>query len=81
VPRIWMEGKNLPGLAISRSFGDKLGQEIGVISVPELCELTLMEQEKFLILASDGLWAQVSNKEAIDMVWPFYLSNNAELAA
>ena len=49
--------------------------------MPELCELTLFEKEKFLVLASDGIWQQMNNKEVIDIVWPFYLSNNAELAA
>ena len=34
--RAWKKGCEYPGLAMSRSIGDKLGKEIGVIAEPEI---------------------------------------------
>ena len=33
-PRIWLQDKLEPGLALSRSLGDKLAHKVGVISAP-----------------------------------------------
>ncbi len=32
--RVWIKDKNYPGLAMTRSFGDKIGNSIGIISEP-----------------------------------------------
>ena len=32
--RVWAKGKQFPGLAISRSIGDKNGKECGIICDP-----------------------------------------------
>ena len=34
--RIWMKGCDYPGLAMSRSIGDKIAHSIGVINEPEI---------------------------------------------
>ena len=34
VYRVWLKDKDFPGLAMSRSIGDKLAHTVGVISVP-----------------------------------------------
>jgi len=31
---VWMKGKDYPGLALSRSIGDQIAHNIGVISEP-----------------------------------------------
>lgn len=40
--RIWIQEKNIPGLAMTRSFGDYVASTVGVISEPEVtyCEVT-----------------------------------------
>ena len=32
--RVWIPGKNVPGLAMTRSFGDYYASTVGVISDP-----------------------------------------------
>ena len=34
--RVWMKDENIPGLAMSRSFGDTVAHQVGVISEPEI---------------------------------------------
>lgn len=33
-PRVWLADEDLPGLAMSRSFGDRLAASVGVVAVP-----------------------------------------------
>ena len=53
---------------MSRSLGDVVAHTAGVISKPECFEKTLTQDDKCVILASDGLWEFMSNKEVIDIV-------------
>ncbi|KAJ0973155.1 hypothetical protein J5N97_021114 [Dioscorea zingiberensis] len=53
-------------LAVSRAFGDKLLKPY-VVAEPEIQEEEI-EVVEFFIIASDGLWNVVSNKDAVEMV-------------
>ena len=53
-------------------MGDDIVREVGVIGDPEIREIELLEQDKFLIMASDGVWEFLSNKEVIDLIIPFW---------
>nr|CAD1819354.1 unnamed protein product [Ananas comosus var. bracteatus] len=68
VPRVWLPFDDAPGLAMARAFGDFCLKDYGVISVPEFFHWTLTDQDQFVILASDGVWDVLSNKEAVDIV-------------
>ncbi|KAL8151082.1 hypothetical protein V2J09_020890 [Rumex salicifolius] len=66
---------NLPGdvprvdgrLAVARAFGDK-SLKIHLSSEPDV-EMTLVDDKtEFLILASDGLWKVMTNREAVECV-------------
>lgn len=46
---------------MTRSFGDKVGAEVGVIAEPEIMHLKLEDVDKFIIIGSDGLWEYISN--------------------
>ena len=70
--RVWVKNKNMPGLAMSRSFGDKIAHSVGVIPEPEIIEYSLLEEDKFIILASDGIWEFISNDECVNLVKDFY---------
>ena len=76
--RVW--GKNLegPGLAMSRSFGDEMGHEIGIVVDPEILEHFFDKDDKFIILASDGIWEFMTNEEVVDIVKDYYLENNIQ---
>ncbi|WJX21700.1 protein-serine/threonine phosphatase [Trifolium repens] len=53
-------------LAVSRAFGDKLLKPY-VVADPEIQEEEI-EGVDFIIVASDGLWNVISNKEAVSLV-------------
>lgn len=61
--RIWNSTKEGPGLAMTRSLGDKAGREIGVIADPDIYEIILKEDDRFIIIASDGVWEFLSNAD------------------
>ena len=54
--RVWLQNESVPGLAMSRSFGDQVAHKVGVHAVPEISELRLVPSDKILVLASDGVW-------------------------
>jgi serine/threonine protein phosphatase PrpC len=68
-PRVWLGHMDIPGLAMSRSLGDVVAHSAGVISEPEFTEFELNPAtDKFLVVATDGLWEFVDNQETVDMV-------------
>lgn len=71
--RVWLKEQELPGLAMSRSFGDKVACMVGVNAVPECREVTLTQQDKVIVLASDGVWEFMPNEEVASIIYPFYL--------
>jgi serine/threonine protein phosphatase PrpC len=46
----------MQGLAMSRSFGDNVSKPFGVTAEPEIIRLKLDKRDKFILLASDGVW-------------------------
>ncbi|XP_048502714.2 uncharacterized protein LOC104897184 [Beta vulgaris subsp. vulgaris] len=54
-------------LSVSRSIGDSHLKD-WVVSEPDTTILDLTPNMDFLVLASDGLWEEVGNQEAIDIV-------------
>ncbi len=73
--RVWILNKDLPGLAMSRSFGDQMASKAGVVSVPEVKIFPYKKEDKFVVIASDGLWEYVSNEEVLEIV-SYYLGMN-----
>ena len=74
--RIWIKEEEVPGLAMTRSFGDRVAATVGVISEPEIKEFDLDVNDKFMIIASDGIWEFISSQECVDMVSSFYEKND-----
>ena len=56
VPRVWLAEVDMPGLAMSRSFGDAAAESVGVFAEPELSEVTLGANDRLIIWATDGVW-------------------------
>ena len=42
-PRVWHLNENIPGLAMSRSFGDQAAVEVGVTAEAEILEMNLTD--------------------------------------
>lgn len=76
--RVWKKDANYPGLAMSRSMGDRAGQECGVIEEPEIKEKELTKEDKAIILGSDGIWEVISSKEAVRLIIPFQKDNDSQ---
>ena len=76
--RVWLKFDDVPGLAMSRSFGDQIAHTVGVIAEPEINEYYFNENDKFIILASDGIWEFISSEECVMMVKDFYINNDIE---
>ena len=45
---------------------------MGVIADPEVLEMNLTDQDKFIVIASDGVWEFLSNDDIVRIVEPFY---------
>ena len=73
--RVWLKDDDLPGLAMTRSFGDTLAHSVGVIAEPEIKRYDFSGNEKFIIIASDGIWEYISSAECVNIVKEFYEKN------
>ena len=80
--RVWiteMEDRvAVPGLAMSRSFGDQIAHSVGVVVSPEILEHHFCEEDKVILLASDGIWEFLESEEILDMIKKYYEKNDAE---
>ncbi|KAF9587341.1 hypothetical protein IFM89_001331 [Coptis chinensis] len=68
VSRVWLPNSDSPGLAMARAFGDFCLKDFGLIAVPDVSYRYLTEQDEFVVLATDGVWDVLSNKEVVDIV-------------
>ena len=67
-PRVWVKNKMLPGCAFTRSIGDSIGESVGVFAEPEVVTKELSESDKYIIIASDGVWEFLTNQTVLNMV-------------
>ena len=73
--------QNSPGLVMTRSFGDALAHTVGCSSIPEQFNYKIHNEDKILVIASDGIWEFLSNTDVASIVFPYYYDNNPEGAA
>jgi serine/threonine protein phosphatase PrpC len=66
--RVWMKNLWVPGLSMSRSLGDSIAHRVGVTPEPEIRTHEIVEHDRFVIVATDGIWEFVSNEEAVAVV-------------
>ncbi len=76
--RVWVKDDDVPGLAMTRSFGDRVAATVGVISEPEIKEWEFQSDDKFMIIASDGVWEFISSQECVNFIGKFYDNNDIE---
>ena len=67
-PRVYIRNEGFPGLAMSRSIGDEVAKTVGVTAEPDIRRHTISRDDKFMILASDGVWEFISSLEAVKIV-------------
>ena len=73
--RVWLKNKDEPGLAMSRSLGDKIAHSVGVSDEPEFKIFEYDGTEKFIVIASDGIWEYLHGDDCIKVIRPFYEEN------
>ncbi|HSC24994.1 MAG TPA: PP2C family protein-serine/threonine phosphatase [Candidatus Babeliales bacterium] len=61
-------GMRVNGIEVSRAIGDKELRDNLIIPIPEIHEINLNEEHNFLILASDGIWNNISSESAVKIV-------------
>lgn len=66
-PRVWVQGKDYPGTAFTRSLGDRLAEEIGVNAEPEIITKTLTCNDEYLVIASDGIFEFLTNQYVMEV--------------
>lgn len=76
--RVWLREHDVPGLAMSRSLGDAVAASVGVVAEPELLELTLSSADKFIVIASDGVFEFISSEEVVKIVAPYWKTQDAQ---
>ncbi len=73
--RVFKAGTQYPGLAMSRSLGDLMAKECGVISIPQLVEYEINTNTKYMVICSDGVWEFMKNEQVRDMGNIYYIQN------
>ena len=63
---------------MSRSMGDNISKSIGVTHEPELIQLQLEARDKFILVASDGVWEFIQNYEILQLVVPYFKEGKIE---
>lgn len=60
--RVWRADEDTPGLAMSRSIGDTIAADIGVIATPVTSAYEhIWGNDYFVVAASDGVWDVMEN--------------------
>jgi len=78
--RVWKKGCDYPGLAVSRSLGDKIAEEIGVISEPEIIEIDINKNSKYIIMGSDGIFEYLTNNDVVEISKKYLNNDNLQKA-
>ncbi|MED6171496.1 hypothetical protein PIB30_041172 [Stylosanthes scabra] len=68
VARVWLPNIDSPGLAMSRAFGDYCLKDFGLISLPHVSYHHISDKDEFVVLATDGIWDVLSNREVLGIV-------------
>jgi serine/threonine protein phosphatase PrpC len=77
-PRVWLKTEDIPGLAMTRSFGDQIAASVGILAEPEITEWKFTNEDKFLVLASDGVWEFIESEECVNIIKDYYLKNDPQ---
>jgi serine/threonine protein phosphatase PrpC len=67
--RVWHKSEGFPGLAMTRSIGDHVARDLGIIPDPDIFMHRVTSDMPVLVIASDGVFEVLSNKDISDIVW------------
>lgn len=77
--RIWKKGGDIPGLMMSRTFGDDLAhQSCGVIENPEINRSVIDSSVKCVVVGSDGLFEKTSNIQIAKVLGRYAVNSDSQ---
>lgn len=79
--RVWLQDHQLPGLAMSRSLGDAVAASVGVTAEPEILECSLSPDDRFIVIASDGVFEFLSSEDVVRIVAPYWKVHDVQGAS
>jgi len=53
-------------LAVTRAFGDHALKKCGLTPIPHVVKYILKPFDKYLVIASDGVWDELSDQDAVN---------------
>jgi len=65
--RVWLNYRHLAGVAFTRSLGDAIAEKSGVNGEAETYVKPIIDEDKILVLASDGVFEFIENQAVIDL--------------
>lgn len=65
---------------MTRSLGDSVAHQVGVICEPEIIERNLMRHDRVIIIGSDGLFEFMTNQEIIEIASNYYDNKQVKIA-
>lgn len=68
--RVYFKGEGFPGLMVSLSLGDSDAHRIGVAADPECYSYTLQEDDRYIVICSDGVWDVLNCDNIIELMRP-----------
>uniref|UniRef100_A0A7S3FUN5 PPM-type phosphatase domain-containing protein n=1 Tax=Strombidium rassoulzadegani TaxID=1082188 RepID=A0A7S3FUN5_9SPIT len=57
-----------PGLKTTRTLGDFVSHQIGVISEPQITKTEISLHDKYIVVATNGLWDLIGPDELFDLI-------------
>ncbi|KAL7568485.1 hypothetical protein ACA910_012195 [Epithemia clementina (nom. ined.)] len=70
-PRVWAPNGDYPGTAFTRSIGDAMAEDLGVFAEPEMLTREITQDDRIIVLASDGVFEFLTNQSVIDICAKF----------
>ena len=67
-PRVWAQDGDYPGTAFTRSLGDRVAEGLGVTAEPEILIRQILSHDKYVVIASDGVFEFLTNQMVADIV-------------
>lgn len=79
-PRIYSLNDDGPGIAVSRTLGDIFGHSVGVSHDPEVSFKEIDSEDKFIVIASDGVWDVMNSSEVVGFIFDKEKSSKEKIA-
>ncbi|KAL4433525.1 hypothetical protein ABPG74_002922 [Tetrahymena malaccensis] len=76
--KVFVRGRDYPAIHITRSIGDLIAQQIGVISEPYIKHYDIDVNDSYLLIGTSGLFDLINTEEIWQVISPFEGSNILE---